>query len=401
MKYKILLSIIIIVSFVLFLAVNIPSPIKIEGDGIFYYSYVRSAVFDRDFDFKNELEYFSAYDFHSKRILDEGVVTGVGKISNPYAYGASLLWLPFVFVASLITKVFGFVLDGYSLPYVWAINFSGWLFGVLALVLIYLNLKKIFSEHVSLISTIGIYLATPFVYYQIFEPSMAHMASLFVVALFLNLLLKIWKGERINNYIWALVIFLMIAVRWQNAIFLIAVLPLAWQKIKGRKFLLYTIVPVVLFGISQAMIWKYLYGQYLLMPQGQGFVGLQFHGLYTLFSSNRGLIFWSPVIAFSFFGFYYLYQKSRALFFGVLSVFALQWILNSSLADLGGGDAFGARRFVETLPFLALALSAFIEHIRKKKIIWIIVGILILFNLILIEGYRRGVILHSGELFWF
>ena len=157
------------------------------------------------------------------------------------------------------------------------------------------------------------------------------------------------------------------------------------------------LVPIIIFWASQAMIWKHLYGQYFLQPQGKYFVRPEFHGLYILFSSNRGLLLWSPIIIFAFLGFYYLYKKSKFLFVVAILAFVSQWILNGSLNDLGGGDAYGARRFIETLPFLALALGAYLEKVKFKKITIITIIILILWNIILIEYYRQGIIPHHGE----
>jgi len=161
--------------------------------------------------------------------------------------------------------------------------------------------------------------------------------------------------------------------------------------------LLFIAIPAIIVWLIQTAIWKYLYGYYFLLPQGRGFVRFDFHGFYILFSSNRGLLLWSPIIILAVGGFYFLYQKSKYLFFIAISAFIVQWLINGSLNDLGGGDAYGARRFIETLPFLALALAAFWSKYNRR---WLIVGVTVLlisWNLILIENYRQGIIPHSDE----
>ncbi|MEK7653012.1 MAG: hypothetical protein AAB358_00800, partial [Patescibacteria group bacterium] len=65
---------------------------------------------------------------------------------------------------------------------------------------------------------------------------------------------------------------------------------------------------------------------------------------------------------------------------------------------LGGGDAFGGRRFIEVLPFLALGLGALFDEFKRYR--WpvaIIITIFILWNLVLMENYRQGIIPHTGE----
>ena len=381
--------------------VNVSSPMRVEGDGVFYYSWLRSTVFDLDFDFYNELQHFSSYDIGSRNILKDGLTTGIGKVINPYAYGTGLMWLPLYIIAHLLSMVFLLPLDGYSYLYVISINLSSWIFGALAVIILYNILRRFFSDMVSFLSTLGIYLATPWFYYQFLEPSMSHMASLFTVSLFLCLIVRLYQKEKINLYLLALVVFLMLSIRWQNLLYGVAFLPVLWQYKNNLKLVLKMIVaglvPIIIFWASQAMIWKHLYGQYFLQPQGKYFVRPEFHGLYILFSSNRGLLLWSPIIIFAFLGFYYLYKKSKFLFVVAILAFVSQWILNGSLNDLGGGDAYGARRFIETLPFLALALGAYLEKVKFKKITIITIIILILWNIILIEYYRQGIIPHHGE----
>ncbi|HLD28022.1 MAG TPA: hypothetical protein VJB67_00225 [Patescibacteria group bacterium] len=400
----------IILSFVLFLAININSPIKIQGDGVFYYSWLRSALWDRDFDFKNELEYYADYDVGSKWFLDNSVVTPTGKIPNAYAYGAGLMWLPFVLLAHLVTWLLSLfdpqvVISGYTYFYVLAINFATWLYGVLSVLMIYQIIKKVFDQKVAVLTTLGIWLASSIIYYQFLESSMSHIGSLFLVTSFFCLIIRAWRQEKYYPWLLSVVIFLMIATRWQNVIFLMAYLPILWRHrqdmmILMRKALVAT-VPVVVFVLSQLLIWKNIYGQYLLVPQGEGFVRFEFHGLYTLLSSNRGLLLWSPIFILAVVGWFYLSKKSKFLAGITLAVFVGQWIINSSLNDLGGGDAYGARRFIETLPFLALALASLLAKIDRRAIMTVVILIFILCNLVLIENYRLGIIPHAGEFkFW-
>ena len=491
------------ITFLAFLILNLAAPHQIEGDGVFYYSWLHSAVFDRDFDFKDQLEHFAAYDTASALVLKYRL-TPTGKTPNAYAFGTALMWLPFFLVAhflSLIFQIFNpdfFRPDGYSYFYILMINFSGWFFGAGAVFLIYKILKLIlssekFSNHsvipaqagiqneseslfqnnldprfrgddkrgkssdqTAILAVLAIWLATPLVYYQMLEPWMSHLASLFLVSVWLYLLMKIWQGEKVNSWVLAAIIFLLLATRWQNAIFLIGYLPVVFLPLykgevrrgyegkigkqnlplSGAAFvasngrdkrhsvspfgltsflpvasrppsfvrrgklseILFFLIPIAVFVIIQSLLWKNLFGEYFLTPQGVGFIRPQIHLLYTLFSTNRGLLLWSPILILALAGFYPLFKKTK--FWAILSavIFTLVWILNSSLNDLGGGDAFGGRRFIEVLPFLALGLGALFDEFKKYRwVITIIIAIFILWNLVLMENYRQGIIPHSGE----
>lgn len=396
----------IIFSFFIFIFINWPAPLAIEGDGVFYYSWLHSAWFDRDFDFQNQLAHFAADDFHSRRLLTENILTSLGRVPNPYAFGAAILWLPFFFFAHLISLVFQFltgapVADGYSDFYVLLINFASWLFGAVALIINYRLGRKFFPRPTVRWALAGAYLATPWFYYQIFEPSMTHAASLLMVSVWWYWVIKFWRQEKINPWWLGVITFLMIAVRWQNLLFLAAYFclfwPRSWPKIRdaAKKWLL-VLSPTILFFAVQFLVWRRLYGQLIIVPQGERFINWDFSIFYTLFSSDRGLLLWSPILILALIGLIYLWRFHRPLAIASLAVFILQWFLNSSLNDLGGGDAFGGRRFLETLPFLGLGLMAFFEFWRRPRWLWALAAVLIFWNFILLENYRLGYIPRAG-----
>ncbi len=401
MSEKKTIIIITVTLFLLFLVINIISPIRIEGDGVFYYSWLRSTLFDHDFNFYNELSHFSSYDVGSRWMIETNFKTTIGKIPNPYAYGTGLMWLPFFAVANLFTLILKLPLDGYSLLYVWSINLASWIFGLIAWYLTYLNLRKFFVNQIALWTSLGAYLATPWFYYQYFEPSMSHLASLALVSIFLHLVINLYQRISVNLYVLSVIIFMLVATRWQNLLFLIILGPYIWESRHSLQLIikrgLTILIPIVIFWLTQFAIWKYLYGHYFLQPQGRGFVRFDFHGLYILFSSNRGLLLWSPIIILAICGFYFLYKKSKLLFYISISAFIVQWLINGSLNDLGGGDAYGGRRFIETLPFLAFAIAAFWSQWKNKWLMRFATIVFVIWNLILIQNYRHNQIPHHGE----
>jgi len=233
-------------------------------------------------------------------------------------------------------------------------------------------------------------------------------------------MVQIWQGRRVNKLVFMAVVFLLVATRWQNVLFIILFLPFLgrlsapqtpasfqdfiWPSLRmGRwramvRDMIILALPIGAIAWLQMSAWKIIYGRYLLVPQGHTFVRLEFHGWYTLFSTDRGLLLWSPVLILAFIGLVWLWRKSRFWTVIVLAAFVCQWVINSSLNDLGGGDAFGGRRFIETLPFLALPLAALFDQL--KKYFWpffAVAAILIFFNLLFIQNYRWGSLPRTGE----
>jgi hypothetical protein len=403
---KKLIWLIIAASFTLFLFINIPSPTKIQGDGVFYYSWAHSAIFDQDIDFRNQLQYFSQYDFYSNKFISENIETQTGMTPNPYAFGTAILWAPFIAIAHLASLVVNaifsreiFLADGFSALYFFAVNLASWIFGTVSLVLNFKTLKYYFSDKISLISTGLFWLGTPWIYYQFFEPSMSHMASLLCISVFFHLVVKELRGGSYQPFLLFLSALMATSVRWQNALsFLIFIIVFSrknsgWKLVSSRNLLV--LAALFLVGLLQITIWKVLYGNFFIIPQGEDFILSDFHGIATLFSSNRGLLFWSPIFILSFVGMIF-WNKSKKVFLLAIGVFISQWLVNSALSDPGGGDAFGARRFIETIPFLILFFAEAINYLQRKKII-IFAWALTSWSILLLIGYHYDIIPRSGE----
>ena len=109
----------------------------------------------------------------------------------------------------------------------------------------------------------------------------------------------------------------------------------------------------------QLVVWKLLYGSFVTIPQGGGFVAGHPAWAGVLFSPHHGLFAWSPLLYVGLAGLALWARTApgRALA-ATLSRFVLALTrLNAGVADWPAGAAFGARRFDATLPFFGLGLA--------------------------------------------
>ena len=99
----------------------------IDGDGIQYYAYVRSMVFDADFNFVNDYQLLYGSE-------DGGVWTttrtSTGHAINLMSIGPALLWLPaflMAYAATWAINLFGaqVPLDGIALPFQLSVGLAG------------------------------------------------------------------------------------------------------------------------------------------------------------------------------------------------------------------------------------------------------------------------------------
>ncbi len=159
-----------------------------QGDDTGYYAYIRSAFFDKDFDFFNERNYA-----HSQKI------TPTGYVFNNWQIGQSILFFPFFLLGHLWAAVLNYLgypitLDGYSFPYYMSTAWASQTYLFLGLILTYRINRRFFDSLVSLTATILVWLGTSLLYYSFVRQRMAHTTEFFLSATFI----WIWINNRLS-----------------------------------------------------------------------------------------------------------------------------------------------------------------------------------------------------------
>ncbi|MCD6451606.1 MAG: glycosyltransferase family 39 protein [Acidobacteria bacterium] len=375
---------------------------RLGSDGSFYFSYLRSLVFDRDLNFANE------YARLKVRALPYIKPTITGHLPNVFAIGVSFLWLPFYLSAHIATyfaHIFGgsLPLDGFSYPYTTACSFGSLVYGTFGVILLYLSLRRFFSKWIAFLSAIGIWLGSFLPWYQVFEPFMSHAPSFFVSSLFLYFFLRFRGKMDFRRYlVLGALGGLLMLVRWQNALFLlfpafcwlgdfIKSLKEGKSEEAKRMFLfgmLFALSAFVVF-LPQVIAWKVIYGRFFTIPQGGRLSFGKPAFFEVLFSSRHGLFPWSPVVYIGFIGSFLFLRRERRFVLTFFLVFLLMTYVNASIYDWWAGWAFGARRFGSLLPYFAVGLSAFLEFLKKHPFLLVygFVSLFILANIVFMAEY--------------
>ena len=92
----------------------------------------------------------------------------------------------------------------------------------------------------------------------------------------------------------------------------------------------------------------------------------------VLFSVQKGLFFWSPILLASCVGFIWLFRSrhsARAFVLPALLFLAFDSYIIASWWDWQFGGSFGHRGFVETLPLFAIGMASFFERIWSRPAI--------------------------------
>jgi hypothetical protein len=385
------LKYLVAVAAVLVLLYVFAQPMYVVPDSAAYLAYARSLLWDLDVDFDN--------DYARLGMVETGVGgselaarTDTGRRGNPFGVGTALLWLPFIAVAALgvkLTALFGarVATDGFGMATLWAAHLATWSYLLASIAIVLRILREFFSEFQIAdrgAALAGAFLGTPLLYYVIQMPSYSHACSVFVTALLLYLALR-WRGEwtRSRAVVLGAVVGLEGLVRTQGIFFWIVPLVVHWSggprefvRTNGTLVALYTASAAVCFA-PQLIVWTIIYGSPFHLPQGEGFLHVGWSRFLDVFFSTRhGFIVWSPIVVLAVAGWVTALRASatggstaaRGAAIAFLLALGVQWFVNMLPNDWWAGWSFGARRFVDFVPFIAVGLVVFSRLGRAARV---------------------------------
>jgi hypothetical protein len=370
---------------------------RAASDGRSYFIQVRSLVLDRDLDFAN----------------DEAAFGGHG--ASQYPFGAPVLWTPVYLLAHVwfhALNLLGgdFRTDGYYYPYQRAVGLATLLYGFAGLVLIYRVLRSYFARSIATLATLGLCLTTFIVWYLTVENSMSHGVSLFATTLFLFLWHRFRPAPTTRQWAWlGAAAGLMAMVRWQDAVFAVFPLvdlvwsagsvaasqsPAARTRALARNLGVFAATTLLAFA-PQLLAWQAIYGDFLHVPaQEHDFQPALIPAFVVdvLFSSNRGLLTWTPVIWIALAGLVALARRHTRVALVLAAGFLAQVWVNGAVEVWWGGAGFGARRFANCALVFAAGLAAALAAFQRRPLLlpgMALAGLLV-YNTLFMLSYRNA-----------
>ncbi len=429
----------------------------VNGDGIGYAVYLRSAVVDRDLELSNEFEYLSSHieadasglpgEFlrrSSHRVGIDSVWHSprpdplTGRVPSYFSIGPAIAWAPAyaaVHALTLLAAAGGLAVrpDGYGGLYYFAIILSSFAFGIAGLLLAFRIASIAAPPREALWSVLTIGWATPVVYYLYLSASYGHPLTMFTSAAFLLYWWRTRHADRPGTWFrWGLLAGVLFLVRWNDVVlaapaFGVEVVRLFARRgarpgPSGVRHLLActgaALAGFLLVAAPQLAVWQYFHGRpWVRHPTD--LVHLDFGAPWKmLVSARHGLFVWTPVAVPAVAGLFCLLRRNRELAGVSLAALILLVVSNSIVEDWWGGSSFGLRRLVSGTPFLALGLAVFFADARRVLERWgarsgpgspgharVMMGRLAAplvsiafagWNLLLMAQYALGMISHSG-----
>ncbi len=360
----------------------------VRGDGVGYYAYLRAPLIEHSLDFTRDYQRANQ-SFRFACIDDLGqfrseCLTPTGHLENHFTVGPALLWSPFLVLTHagvLLAQRFGSHVpaDGFSFPYRYAMAFATGLYGFLGLWLSFRLARRYVQPVWAFLATLAIWWASSLPVYMYFNPSWSHAHSAFVCALFFFY----WDATREHRtlgqwVILGLIAGLMLNVYYPNLMLLAALLVeaiLEYARIfrsepTRRQLSLQLFSRHLLFGLVVCIVmiptfvtrWV-VYGS----PLESGYTRLRDFlwsspvFLAVLFSSNHGLLFWTPLLGFAILGL--LLFARRWPGFPLIAALLAYYLFISFYPNWNGISSYGNRFFVSLTPLFVLGLAYLLQRV--------------------------------------
>jgi len=374
----------------------------LHGDALGYYSYLPSAFIYHNFtsievlpEHKNIPGDIREY-FH--RNLSENKRSPKGYYINQYTYGIALMELPFFAIAHSIEWLRGGEANGYSLLYKNMIRFSGFMYLLIGLLLLYDVLRKYFRDRSSMGCIALLLIGTNLFWFTFFQGGMAHIPLFFLYALLIYLSQQLYQNTRsIHFFLVSLVCGLITVIRPSDVLCILIPLLFGIRSVndgitriqfiknhvrQGLPVALGFILPI----LPQLIFWKMYAGSFLYDSYvNQSFDFRHPKIIEGLFGFSNGWLAYTPLMFFALFGML-RYKKTGAIFLPLLIILPLYVYIIYSWFCYTYINGLGSRPMIHMYPLLAFPLAASLEYIAERSIwirsiAWFIISFFVFINL--------------------
>ncbi len=356
--------------------------------------------------------------------------TPIGRNYIKYTVGVPILEAPFFLLAHAYAKVSGeYAADGWSPPYMLSVGFAIACYVLLGLWLLMMVLKRYFPPQVVSLTILSLVIATN-LFYQVTYVTMSHGFLFFLHCLLIYLSARFydrpgwWRALGIGLTVGLIsltrvpeVVAVLVPLLWGIS---------GWTGLRERinffsqnlRLLIPATIGLLVAFSPQLAYWYYVSGELFFNPyKGEGFNFLQPHILNAFFDFKNGWLIYTPIMALSLFGLFFLRRFKGAPLFSILAFCFFHLWIHYSYYVWSYFPGLGQRPMVDAYPLLSFGLAAGIattsgfakpgRHLSaKKKTTWIPWAALVVFgalNLFQTWQSRQGVIWseqHNGAFYY-
>ena len=342
------------------------APTPIRADGFTYYVYLPSWFLYHDATLASVADDCCGGEFPDAAIIRW---PGTRRWVNAHPIGVAVMQAPFFAIAHALTRWSNLTADGFTMYYQHAAGLAGLVWSMAGLWILGIFLRRHFSVGVAIATLATILFGTNLFHYSTFDSTYSHAFSFFLFAAFLALADRWEQDNRLRTTALAgVTAALIVLVRHPNVLLLVCFAPWFLRDVQraaamGAVFLL-AIAP-------QLAIYYQATGRPIVSSYGElgfDFASPRLFGV--LFSPQKGLFFWSPLLLLACAGFVLLARSggaARRFVVPCVAFLVIDTYVIASWWDWQFGGSFGHRGFADTLPLFALGLAAFYQWTRARR----------------------------------
>lgn len=342
-----------------------------------------------------------------------------GKYLIRTSMGMSVMYSPFFAAAHVYTKITGGVADGFSKPYSISLIIASIFYLLLGLFCLAKFLSRYFKEWTVLLTIFLIVFATNLFEFVTIDAAMSHAFSFSLISILLYATDSWYRQYKLK---WAFLIGLLYGIitliRPTNAIVAI-IIPLWGIKdrqdiqsrisffLKNYLHILIIIVTFILVWVPQLLYWHEITGNYIINSYshdktGGGTFFFSNPQIFNqFFSFRKGLLIYTPIIAFALIGMFISFKTHKNLFWSIVSFTLINIYVLSSWWVWWFNGGFGCRGYIDSYAIMAVGLAVSIEYFSKKPLVtksifFTLTAFFLFLNIFQTYQFFKGFIHYSG-----
>jgi len=367
-------------AFVVIYAIPIFDTLPIRSDGYSYYVYLPSWFIHHDLTLEAVAADCCGGNYSGFTLITRWPETG--HWLNVHPIGVALLVLPFFVAAHLLTLWSNLTPDGFSEYYQYAAGLAGLTYMLAGLALLRRVLLRHFRTGIVLATLVTITFGTNLFHYGTADAMFSHAFAFFTIAALIECAERWWQEPTARRAAaLGAASGLVVLVRHTNGLFLLliplfgvehvrdirVVTHLLWER---RASIAVTVAAFIAVLLPQLLLYRLATTHWLVSSYtglGLGFNFTSPHIVQVLFSTEKGLFFWTPVLLLAAAGFATPVGIARRVRIAALVALAIDTYLIASFSDWQFAGSYGHRAFTDALAIFALFLASFFEWAARRR----------------------------------
>jgi hypothetical protein len=341
---------------------------------------------------------------------------GTRRWVNAHPIGVAILQAPFFLAGHALTKWSNLSPDGFTLYYQHAAGISGAFWTIAGLALLRRLLLRRFTDRVTAVTLIALLGGTGLLHYATYDSSYSHAYSFFLAAALLNVTEDWWRQPSAGRSLLLGVVSGLVILTRHTNVLLLAAIPLygvagvkdlraAFDAIRERWLpIAIAVAAAALAVLPQLAIYYAATGRPIVSSYGDLSFNFRSPHLWgVLFSVQKGLFFWSPLLLAAVAGFFLNRQPTRSFALATALIVSADAYLIASWWDWQFGASYGHRGFIDVLPLFAVGLAGFFawaaERSPRRNTVAVAASLLVCLSLFQMLQYWNGV-MPMADLTW-